>query len=433
VRKWMAGKREWDTKYASSKRRVQKQRAKEMMAGYRTFGDGEVPPPSALAGRRRKDDGDREEKAKKGWGLSLWSKWGSKHDKETKEREEQMDREAETSTVTEAEGANSRPLHDIETKEGEKMKVPRQKSQSRSRSRRKTVTDRHQTEQQDEREENYPLSNPLAGKAAEGVRSTDESPSRGRARTPPREVPTAGTTEQSASIEDVPTAAISGSSAEQEPKAEEATRTPLPLLAPIINEPTGDEQESVIEISKTNRPKSNGIAFPFTLKRNGTQTSVAGSMTSTQTLTSTLGVPPAEDVRTAPALQSGVTEEKMDEKTLKKEANVKGKVEIKRQADSKKEEKKAASVGKESSFKNKWSLKIASNAKKAVPEPVVNHESALLRQVRANHAAKEILKATEAQTTGLETVGQDPPKAKMDSDHVSVSSSQRSIRDYVLW
>lgn len=427
MRKWMAGKREWDTKYASSKRRVQRQRAKEMIAGYRPFGDGEVPPPSALAGRRRKDDGDREEKAKKSWGLSLWSKWGSKHDKETKEREEQMDRDAETITVTEAEGANSRPLHDIETKEGEKMMVPKQKSQSRSRSRRKTVTDRHQTEQQDELEQSYPVSNRLAEKAAEeGVRPTDESPTRGRTRTPPQEAPTADTAEHSASTGDLPTAAVSGRPIEQEPKAEEATRALLPLPTPIINEPARNEHESVIEISKTNRPKSNGIAFPFTLKRNGTETSVAGSMASTQTLTSTLGVPPAEDVRTAAALRSGVTEEEKREKTLKKDDNPRRR----------EEKKKAANVEKESSFRNKWSLKTASSAKRAVPEPVVNHESALLRQVRANHAAKELLKATEAQSTALKTVGQNPPEAgpaKTDSDHVSVSSSQRSIRDYVLW
>ena len=81
VRKWMAAKREWDSKYATQKRRVQKQRIKEIAKGYPTFGDNDVPPPSALAGRRGVYM--PEEKKKRSLGLSLWSLWGSTHDEKT--------------------------------------------------------------------------------------------------------------------------------------------------------------------------------------------------------------------------------------------------------------------------------------------------------------------------------------------------------------
>ena len=81
VRKWMAAKKVWDTKYANQKRRVQKQRIKEMAKGYRTFGDDDVPPPSALAGRRGVHM--PEEKRTRSLGLSLWSLWGSSHDEKT--------------------------------------------------------------------------------------------------------------------------------------------------------------------------------------------------------------------------------------------------------------------------------------------------------------------------------------------------------------
>ena len=82
VRKWLAAKKQWDSKFAKEKRRVQRQRMKEMAQGYQGFGDGEVPPPSALAGRRGLAM-PKEEKKKQSWGMSLWAIWGSKHDENT--------------------------------------------------------------------------------------------------------------------------------------------------------------------------------------------------------------------------------------------------------------------------------------------------------------------------------------------------------------
>jgi acetyl esterase/lipase len=82
VRKWMAAKIEWDTKYAKEKRRVQKQRIKEIARGFQSFGNDDVPPPSALAGRRGATM-PKESKTKRSWGMSLWSLWGSSHDEKT--------------------------------------------------------------------------------------------------------------------------------------------------------------------------------------------------------------------------------------------------------------------------------------------------------------------------------------------------------------
>ena len=82
VRKWLAVKKERDTKFAKEKRRVQKRRTQEMAKGYRGFGDDEVPPPSALAGRRNLNM-PKEQQKKRSYGMSLWSLWGSKHDEQT--------------------------------------------------------------------------------------------------------------------------------------------------------------------------------------------------------------------------------------------------------------------------------------------------------------------------------------------------------------
>ena len=82
VSKWLEAKQKWDTKFAREKRMVQKERTKEMAQGYQTFGDDEVPPPSALAGRRGLSMA-KEEKKGRSWGMSLWALWGSSHDENT--------------------------------------------------------------------------------------------------------------------------------------------------------------------------------------------------------------------------------------------------------------------------------------------------------------------------------------------------------------
>jgi len=93
VRKWKAKKEEWETKFASTKRKVQKQRAKEIQDGYASFGPQECPPPTALAGRRTKAmEKMMHKKRGKSWGLAMWSGWGSKHDETTLDNQEDVAR-----------------------------------------------------------------------------------------------------------------------------------------------------------------------------------------------------------------------------------------------------------------------------------------------------------------------------------------------------
>lgn len=247
VKKWMAAKAQWDTKYASSKRKVQKQRAKEMAKGYYQFGDGEVPPPSALAGRRTGNEAG-EEKKSKSMGMSLWALWGSKHDEKTAEREQKADQQPgttiETTLASSADGANARSVQDLKTEKGKHMKSPRPEN-SRSRSRRRTVTDQHQT----------------------GVDGVDEN------------TPAAVVHSRMSEIrgDDDTSGLPSGS-------------TP----AILIRAPTIEKDESDLK-----RPKLDGIAYPFTVKQEAETASM-------MTLTSDGGVLPTDEVMPGLARDSGI-------------------------------------------------------------------------------------------------------------------------------
>lgn len=125
VRKWLAHKKKFDSRFASTKSKVHKLRIKDMReGGYEVFPGGDVPPPSALAGRRKIGHREKDQKKeKKSWGLSLWGVWGSKHDKMTVARGEKADRAADrevsTKTVQGADGGEgARSYTDIENQEG---------------------------------------------------------------------------------------------------------------------------------------------------------------------------------------------------------------------------------------------------------------------------------------------------------------------------
>ncbi|MCJ1356627.1 MAG: hypothetical protein MMC33_006622 [Icmadophila ericetorum] len=134
VKRWITAKTQWDSKFAKEKRRAQRQRVKEIVEGYQGFGDDEAPPPSALAGRRHLNM-QKEEKKKRSWGMSLWSLWGSSHDKDTIIREEKADQEPEKS-VAGLDGEGARPKAKTDAVD---------KQNSRSRSRRRAVIDTGQT------------------------------------------------------------------------------------------------------------------------------------------------------------------------------------------------------------------------------------------------------------------------------------------------
>lgn len=89
VRKWMAAQTEWNRRYAREKRKVQERRMNEMVAGGYLHFEGETPPPTALAGRRKKGYKAKPEERKKSRAMAIWSGWGSKHDEDTIQREEE--------------------------------------------------------------------------------------------------------------------------------------------------------------------------------------------------------------------------------------------------------------------------------------------------------------------------------------------------------
>ncbi|KAK0640937.1 Alpha/Beta hydrolase protein [Cercophora newfieldiana] len=120
VRKWLAHKDRWANRYRAAHKRIREQRLRGLTIGYEVFGEGEVPPPTALAGRRKLGGEEFEIRKKvKGWGLALWGIWGSKHDEMTVERGRLGDgREREVQGTGEGEGA--RTWSDLQMQEGVK-------------------------------------------------------------------------------------------------------------------------------------------------------------------------------------------------------------------------------------------------------------------------------------------------------------------------
>ncbi|KAI0129528.1 hypothetical protein BJ170DRAFT_277740 [Xylariales sp. AK1849] len=143
VRKWLMTREQWDNRFGSTGAKIHKKRLKEMVAGYEGFED-EIPPPSALAGRRKKGYEMREARKRKSMGLALWSLWGSKHDEMTMNREKEADKVPEIKVATEAEGSGARNPSDIKKQEQNVAKRPNLEA-SRSPSRRRLVKDEHQT------------------------------------------------------------------------------------------------------------------------------------------------------------------------------------------------------------------------------------------------------------------------------------------------
>lgn len=165
VKKWLRAKEQWDTKYAGIKKRVQRQRLQDRAAALPlSFGPDEIPPPSALAGRRTAKD-EMLPKLKKGHLLAMWSGWGSKHDENTIKREEEaiyeekkQEQELEKQKEVEEEAKSpvsgaSQQIRIVPTSSSQSRRRPNSRKQrpdveNRSRSRRGTisVTDRGQVE-----------------------------------------------------------------------------------------------------------------------------------------------------------------------------------------------------------------------------------------------------------------------------------------------
>ncbi|KAH6640537.1 Alpha/Beta hydrolase protein [Chaetomium tenue] len=127
VRKWLEHKRRWDARFKQAHAGVHKKRLRDLAAGYEVFAAGDVPPPSALAGRRRLNyaAGRHEGKTAKGkkaarsLGLSLWALWGSKHDEAAVQRELLAVKAPELVAAGPGQGQGARHFSDLERQERE--------------------------------------------------------------------------------------------------------------------------------------------------------------------------------------------------------------------------------------------------------------------------------------------------------------------------
>ncbi|KAL9601492.1 MAG: hypothetical protein Q9179_002861 [Wetmoreana sp. 5 TL-2023] len=243
VRKWINAKKEWDNKFAKERRKVQRQRAEAMAKGYQGFGDDEVPPPSALAGRRGLAM-EKEAKIKKSWGMSLWSLWGSSHDEKTIKREEKADKEAETATATSRDRGTAGKLGD----------VVESKNQSRSRSRRRVISYTGQSDRNVD--ENTPAAEIIRRREVEGLPHDSEHLS--------------PTSQSHLSVSPL-------------------SQPTSPLLSPPVTEQASSSTlNTVAGTTSTNRPMTtSGKAFPFKL---GTHLSPESKNASTVTLTSQMAM-----------------------------------------------------------------------------------------------------------------------------------------------
>lgn len=125
VRKWLARQEQWNQKFANEKKRLQKERARDIAQGYIGFGEGEKPPPTALAGRRL-ENMPKAKKPGKSWGMMMWSSWGSK-------REREIAQGAATTEVYTAVPAEPNTSQALSTNNDAIVEQPQARSRSRSR------------------------------------------------------------------------------------------------------------------------------------------------------------------------------------------------------------------------------------------------------------------------------------------------------------
>ncbi|KAI0010378.1 alpha/beta-hydrolase [Xylariaceae sp. FL0662B] len=176
VRKWLETRAQWDNRYGSARAKIHKQRLKEMAAGYVGF-DGELPPPSALAGRRLTGADVSTRKRTRSIGLALWSLWGSKHDEMTVNREQEAGKAPEVSVATSEQGQGAQSPSDSK-KLGKKVSR-RDLARSRSRSRTKIVRDEKQVADDNAEENSALMSLLLAEKKGKDQQQSEPVPSLG--------------------------------------------------------------------------------------------------------------------------------------------------------------------------------------------------------------------------------------------------------------
>ncbi|KAI1443807.1 alpha/beta-hydrolase [Annulohypoxylon stygium] len=187
VRRWLEIRSQWDKRFGSVRAKIHKRRLKEMAAGYVGF-DGEIPPPAALASRRKAGDDLKEKKKTKSMGLALWSLWGSKHDEATVHREYGAEKPGVKFATTE-EGEGAHPPFDIEQQED--GAADKDVIRNRNRSRTKTVRDENQIAETEGVSEDTPISVLMAIRQ-EKSRQAERPPSNGSNTLSPDYVPDTG-------------------------------------------------------------------------------------------------------------------------------------------------------------------------------------------------------------------------------------------------
>ncbi|KAF9886999.1 hypothetical protein FE257_010615 [Aspergillus nanangensis] len=115
VKKWLAGKEEWDTKYAHKKHSVQKRRIKELAISFQEDFPEELPPACSLAARKSAPGVLPYHTARKNYPMTLWSNWASKHDERTIDRENQMEKEGRSRRTSVEAGRAGASIKDPET------------------------------------------------------------------------------------------------------------------------------------------------------------------------------------------------------------------------------------------------------------------------------------------------------------------------------
>ncbi|KAF2995365.1 hypothetical protein E8E13_003294 [Curvularia kusanoi] len=258
VGKWMKASQQWNGKFAKQKIKIQQQRTKEMQAGFERF-EGEIPPPTALAGRRMK--GMKKEKAaKKSWGMALWSLWGSKHDEMTIDREQKADQAPPPPAKAVVTNSNG---HDVATDGTDRSReaglAPAQPSRTRSRSRHSTVTDRGQTAD-DELEKLSREFSRVAGPSTGLAEATVIAPERANSGLPPQML--------------------------------NSTQTPGIIVSDEPNSPPTIVPESD---GTSTRPSKGGIAYPFSLKVDGMGHRANASTVTLQSVSMVMTPPAVEE------------------------------------------------------------------------------------------------------------------------------------------
>ncbi|KAL1964740.1 hypothetical protein VTN77DRAFT_6607 [Rasamsonia byssochlamydoides] len=185
VKKWLGAKKAWDKKFAAEKLRVQRHRIRDFERGYYGF-DGESPPACALASRRREKDAVPKP-ARKSYTMTLWSIFGSKHDKTIVKKEAKaeeiphtsnigVDGPAESNVVTEK---TSKPRDESlsrQKSEREERGLSPQPSRDRSTSPSRSLSDGEQANDRAEEDQKEPGSAPWSTSVDDGLRREADIP-----------------------------------------------------------------------------------------------------------------------------------------------------------------------------------------------------------------------------------------------------------------